>query len=47
MAELFFGDVSVYLGGGNGAMAEKFLDLADVAGFAHEFKAYRVPKSVG
>lgn len=42
MAEFLFGDVGVDLGGGDGAVAEEFLDLANVAGLAHELEAYGV-----
>jgi hypothetical protein len=31
--------VGVDLGGGDGAITEEFLDLADVAVFSHELKA--------
>ena len=31
VTELFFGDVGVDLGSGDGAVSEEFLDLADVA----------------
>ena len=47
MAQFFFGNVGVDLGGSNGAVAEEFLDLADVAGLAHEFEAYGVPERMG
>ena len=47
MPQFFLCDVSINLSRGNGAMAKEFLDLADVAGLAHEFKAYCMPESMG